>query len=371
MRTTGARLLQVLILTLCVTAIHAEDVTPSDRVTTRLNVREHPTTDSAIVGKIVPGETATLIDSTTRWYQVRLDDGTPGYVSKAWSVVLATAAEAENSIRIGGWNIKKLGHGTAKDYGLIRSIIEANFDVMGVIEVMQKGGMHPGYDALMNTLGPGWAGQVTVSPRPKTNSGSAEFYAVIYRSPQVRLCDGWLGLRYVADNDSAPGSVGPDHFVREPAYTCLVVVGQGGEVRTDFVLGVYHAVWGEGDEDDIRAEVGHIDTVFDAMAAADPGERDLLIVGDFNLTSSPLQASTQAADRTDGTGSTLNSVGERTRNLYDHLLVKDATASQELMGNAQVLDVSDQAADPRTFYRKVSDHLPVVVRWNLAGGDDD
>lgn len=227
------------------------------------------------------------------------------------------------------------------------------------------------YDTLMSTLGPNWQGQVTVSPRPKTGSGSAEFYAVIYRSPQVQLCEGWSGLRYFTDNDGTPGSAGPGRFDREPAYTCLMVTDQGGDINTDFMLGVYHAVWGDGDEDEIRGEVEHIDVVFDTMAAANPNERDLLIVGDFNLTSSPLQASTQAEDRTEGTGSTLNSEGERTENLYDHLLVRDEAASQELMGNARVLEVSDRAADPRSFYRTVSDHLPVVARWNLAGGDDD
>lgn len=371
MRSTAWCLLRVLIVALCVTAVHAEDVTPSDRVTTRLNVREEPSTDSAIIGKLAPGETASLIDSAARWYHVRLDDGTPGYVSKAWSEVMATAAEAETSIRIGGWNLKKLGHGSTKNFGLIRLIIEEHFDVLGVVEVMQKSGAHPGYDALMSTLGPGWAGQVTNSPRPNTSSSNAEFYAVIYRTPQVRLCQGWTGLRYYPDNDGAPGSTGANTFSREPAFTCIAIIGQNGNVRSDFLLGVYHAVWGDGDEDEIRAEVGHIDAVFDTMALARPGERDVLIVGDFNLTSSPLQATTQAADRTEGAGSTLNSMGERTANLYDHLLVQDETASSELIGNARVLEVSDQAMEPRAFYREVSDHLPVVARWSLASGDDD
>lgn len=371
MRPTAWRYLRMVIMALYVMTAHAEDITPSERVTTRLNVREEPSTDSTIVGNLAPGETAILIDSAVRWYQVRLDDGTLGYVSKAWSVVVVTAPEAESSIRIGVWNLKKLGHGSTKDYALIRTIIDDHFDVVGVVEVMQKDGGHPGYDTLMSTLGPNWQGQVTVSPRPKTGSGGAEFYAVIYRSPQVQLCEGWSGLRYFTDNDGAPGSAGPDRFVREPAYTCLMVTDQGGDINTDFILGVYHAVWGDGDEDEIRGEVEHIDVVFDTMAAANPDERDLLIVGDFNLTSSPLQASTRAEDRTEGTGSTLNSEGERTENLYDHLLVRDEAASQELMGNARVLEVSDRAADPRSFYRTVSDHLPVVARWNLAGGDDD
>lgn len=222
-----------------------------------------------------------------------------------------------------------------------------------------------------STLGSEWAGQVTRSPRPKTNSGSAKFYAVIYRTSRIRLCEGWTGLRYVADNDGAPGSSGPDHFAREPAYTCLAVTDPLWRVQTDFMLGVYHAVWGDGDEDVIREEVEHIDAVFDAMAATDRRDLDRLMVGDFNPTSSPLDASTLAKDKTEGTGSTLNSEGERTANLYDHLLVHDDAASKELEGNAQVLDVIDQTVSPRIFYRTVSDYLPIAARWDRSGGDDD
>lgn len=84
----------VLLVALCATAAHAEDITPLEHVTTRLNVRAQPSTDSAIVGKLAPDETAPLVNSTARWYRIRLDDGTHGYVSKAWSEVVATAAEA-------------------------------------------------------------------------------------------------------------------------------------------------------------------------------------------------------------------------------------------------------------------------------------
>lgn len=95
MRPTAWRYLRMVIMALYVMTAHAEDITPSERVTTRLNVREEPSTDSTIVGNLAPGETAILIDSAVRWYQVRLEDGSLGYVSKAWSVVVGTAPEAD------------------------------------------------------------------------------------------------------------------------------------------------------------------------------------------------------------------------------------------------------------------------------------
>jgi hypothetical protein len=72
-------------------------------------------------------------------------------------------------------HIKKLGHGSNKDYEKVANIIEGNFDILTVIEVMQKGGDHPGYDDLMQALGAEWAGTITDSPRPNTNAGDADF----------------------------------------------------------------------------------------------------------------------------------------------------------------------------------------------------
>jgi endonuclease/exonuclease/phosphatase family metal-dependent hydrolase len=117
--------------------------------------------------------------------------------------------------------------------------------------------------------------------------------------------------------------------------------------------------------------VSNLNGVFAAMAAARPEEKDLLIVGDFNLLPAILQDTVSAADRTEGTGSTLNSQGGRTANLYDHLLVHDEMVTSELEGNAVVLDRIGLAATPELFYQTVSDHLPIVVRLRSAGPDDD
>jgi hypothetical protein len=104
-------------------------------------------------------------------------------------------------LRVGSWNIEKLGHGDAKNFELVTQIIEENFDILAIVEVMQKQHGHPGYDTLMNTLGDGWTGLVTDSPRPNTGAGHAEFYAVIWRVGLAETCPGWnQGLTYYQDN---------------------------------------------------------------------------------------------------------------------------------------------------------------------------
>ena len=125
-------------------------------------------------------------------------------------------AKAEVTIRLGAWNIKKLGHGSSKDYELVAQVIEENFDVLAIVEVMQKGGGHPGYDDLMDALGEEWDGFVTGAPRPNTSAGYAEFYAVIWQEDVARPCDGWDGLRYHEDGDGSDDSGEGDEADPQP-----------------------------------------------------------------------------------------------------------------------------------------------------------
>jgi len=88
------------------------------------------------VGALVSGESAAYVGAVPYWYEVRLDDDTQGFVSKGWARVVPDPAEAPELLRLGGWNIKKLGHGSRKDYPAVARVIEDNFDIVAVVEVM-------------------------------------------------------------------------------------------------------------------------------------------------------------------------------------------------------------------------------------------
>jgi len=274
-------------------------------------------------------------------------------------------AEPERRVRLCAWNVKKLGHGSRKDHPLVAAILEDHCDLAVVVEVMQRGGGHPGWDALLDALGDGWTGVVTDTPRPNTNAGHAEYYGVAWRPSGVDVCDGWEGLRHFPDHDGGPNGTGPDLFSREPAYGCFVAG------RFDFLLGAYHATWSGGSTTEIAGEVENLGEVFRTMEASRPGERDLVIAGDFNLRPDDLADAVPYWDRTTGTGSTLNSSGERTENLYDHFLVEDKDRTVEMPEDGVVLDVVDRAESPRAFYRTVSDHLPIAVDLLAHLPDDD
>lgn len=307
-RHTVYALMWAFIILLVSPNVGADLIAPSDRVVTRLNVREGPDTATQIVGKLRPSEFAVLQGAVPFWHEVRLSDGASGFVSKAWSEVVP-------DVRLGTWNIEKLGHESSKDYALVAEIIDETFDILTVIEVMQKGGTHPGYDALLAALGRNWNGLVTDTPRPNTGAGHAEYYAVIFREGAAQPCEDETELVYFDDNDGGPGGHGPDRFSREPAYTCLQVLAPSGEPTWDFILAAYHATWSDGDEDLISAEVDVLDDVLTAMSALRAHERDLLIAGDFNLVPDELDGLVQATDATTGSGSTLDTDGERTTNL--------------------------------------------------------
>jgi hypothetical protein len=365
-----ARGLVLVLLALFSLAAWADRVVPSNRVETRLNVRAEPSSTSAVVGSLEPGDSARFDRSVPHWYAIILDDGTPGYVSKAWSQVIPEPVAAADSIRLGGWNIKKLGHGDAKNFALVVQIIELNFDIVAVVEVMQRSGGRPGYDTLLQRLGAGWAGMVTARPRPNTSSGNSEFYAILYRTQRVRACDGWTALRYIADNDGSAAGSGADVFAREPAFGCFAALLPNGTTGFDFMLAAYHARWDGGNTTPVKNEVRNIPKVFEAMRQARTGERDHIIVGDFNLVRTHMEDALGQPVLTVGTGSTLNSSGGRTTNLYDHLLISDQTATKELESSPEILDVRDVATSPAVFFRTVSDHLPIRARFR-SGPDDD
>lgn len=87
-------------------AQNVERVLPSDRVTTFVKVRSQPSSDSSVTGQLEIGASAELIRSVPLWYEVRLPDGTTGFVSKAWTTVShALQPRQEDELRIHYLNI--------------------------------------------------------------------------------------------------------------------------------------------------------------------------------------------------------------------------------------------------------------------------
>jgi hypothetical protein len=279
----------------------------------------------------------------------------------------ASAAAAPETLRLGSWNVRKLGFEPDKDLEAVARVIEAHFDLVAVIELMWTEGGPP-LPQLLDALGPAWSGHVTSSARPNLPSPHAEYYAVLYRPERVAPCAELGTLHFIDDADGSAESGSAGLFLREPAFGCYrtsLVLG-----ARDFLLGVYHARWGDGVADEIASEVQHIDQAFAAFARRLPHERELFMVGDFNLTPAALAPLTRADDRTQGRGSTLDAAGGISTHLYDHLLAFGTPADAALPADAVVLDVRAEANGSAEFRARVSDHLPIMVELPAAPDDD-
>ncbi|QNP45638.1 SH3 domain-containing protein [Sphingomonas sediminicola] len=72
--------------------LRASSCCPSDRVSRNVVIRSAPSRASPAVGALTRGESLKVIRETARWRQVRMSDGSTGYVSKAWTIVVGGPA---------------------------------------------------------------------------------------------------------------------------------------------------------------------------------------------------------------------------------------------------------------------------------------
>lgn len=69
-------------------AVAADCVRPSSEVVNEIIIRAGPTTSSAPLGTLKPGQTLPFVGSVPSWYETALEDGRAAFVSKRWSDVV-------------------------------------------------------------------------------------------------------------------------------------------------------------------------------------------------------------------------------------------------------------------------------------------
>lgn len=75
----------------------ADRVVPVEAVTTGVNLRAAPATDSAVLRVLRPGEHVTYLRSVLHWREVLLADGRSGFVSKRWTLVVPHPLPLDNA----------------------------------------------------------------------------------------------------------------------------------------------------------------------------------------------------------------------------------------------------------------------------------
>ncbi|NQT77517.1 MAG: endonuclease/exonuclease/phosphatase family protein [Bacteroidetes bacterium] len=109
-------------------------VSPNNRVHTRLNVRDMPSSAGQIIGSLAPGEAAPLItDTVSHYYQILFEGSDQAYVHKGYSELVG---HVKDSLVIGSWNIKFFGSSNSgkRDIKAIADIVQF-MDVMAIQEL--------------------------------------------------------------------------------------------------------------------------------------------------------------------------------------------------------------------------------------------
>lgn len=269
--------------------------------------------------------------------------------------------------RVCSWNMRRLGNQfdqRPKDLKTAAKIIKDNCDLIAVEEDMATGTpsamTNTGYADLLTALGSRyWGGLVTSTPAPMPQTSNSEHYAFYFRKSAVSVCENWgTEAKRLPDPE--------DIYLREPAFGCFKFKSS----TTELVLAGYHAIFGQpadrkrevGFLDDDNDQDGTKDDLFNLMKASRPEgtNPDVVLVGDFNLNPNELrEVLPRYTDFTNGNGSTLNDQ-DVVANQYDHVVVMpDARMITAGTKPAEVLDVRSQHAEGISFYRSVSDHLPI------------
>ncbi len=262
-----------------------------------------------------------------------------------------------STIRIAAFNIQIFGEAKRQKEEVMEVLVDIarGFDLMLVQEIRDaEGETAPYYLKRINEIDGPRYGYVLSERLGRTTSKEA--YAYFYNTETVDLIEGSAHVY----NDTG------DAFEREPFIASF---RSGG---FDFTLVGIHTK-----PDDAYAEIGNLTAVVYSVRAEDPGEGDIIVLGDLNADgsyfdeedpSNPLRASgffwviTNEMDTMTKTDWT-----------YDRIVLLNFTYGHEYVGgSAQVFyfdeefDIGDEA-----LVWGVSDHYPVFAEFRIDLPDDD
>ena len=196
----------------------------------------------------------------------------------------AIPQSADNQIRLGSFNIEKLGKENTYQARNAAEILK-NYDIVAIQEVMNMGAtrLHPigtkGIEALkqiVSCLGEGW--DYVVSPDPNgTASANAskafntfEYYAFIYRKSKIELIQNSAHLWNESENPIPSLNNQERQFDREP----FIASFKARNGKLDFTLITIHAA--QPSAKWRKDEIKRLQIVYDTVQASDPNQNDVV-----------------------------------------------------------------------------------------------
>lgn len=248
------------------------------------------------------------------------------------------------------FNAYKLGE-VKKDYKKTAKLL-SSFDIVGIVEVINKDGVSKLVDELNKIDKNKW--KFHISPYGVGSKNFKEYFAYIYRKDKVKF----LKSRGFYKNMRSP-------LIREP-YGADFKIG-----NFDFTFVLVHNIYGQNIRQR-KAENSQMMDVYDYFQNLDEYENDIIIGGDFNLYSldSSFKKLRQHKDKMDFALSPdiKTTIGYKgLANSYDNFIYSKIF-TREFTGRYGAIDFA--SANPSYFRNIISDHLPVFMIVNTLSDDD-
>ena len=277
-------------------------------------------------------------------------------------------AQAWN-LRLATWNIRRFGEGKRlpESIEMIAAIIGA-FDLVAIVELCEDiGDLH----RVLEVLGPRW--QAVFSDYLRDVAGNRERIGFVFDTERVSF----TGLASTAEGERR--LVGGRYIEAVPWWRPPFMASFASG-KFDFMLLAAHVRWGGR----IAARYAELDALADWVArrSKEPyfGDKDVIVVGDFNVNTLPDPERASALMRRGfqlpaALAHVSTSLGKQKR--YDEIMFRDL-AGAELTECAGALDFhcgDHQALFPgrrmsaASFTFQVSDHLPLWAELNTRRGD--
>lgn len=251
---------------------------------------------------------------------------------------------------VSSFNALRLGK-NKKNYELTAKIL-SNFDLVGLIEVMDEEGVEKLVEKLQKTTKTKW--DYHISPYPVGKTRYKEYFGYVWRKDRVKF----LKPRgYYPDKEKI--------FSRQPYGADFKID------KVDFTMVLVHSIFGKS-EKERRREAFKMDRVYDYFQNLDKKENDIIIAGDFNLSAFD-EAFGNLLGHRDNIGYVLDpniktTLGhKKLASSYDNMFISKKY-TKEFKGRSGALDFSKQNFE--AMRKAVSDHLPIFIVLDSEMDDD-
>lgn len=265
-------------------------------------------------------------------------------------------SSGESKIKIGAFNIQIFGENkmSKNDIMEVLAKIAREYDVILVEELRDtEGKVTPFYLEKINESF-GCQKFAFVQSARLGRSSSKESYAYFYNQTKVKEINDYVY------NDAN------DKFEREPYIATFK------SKNFDFTLVGIHTK-----PDNAKQEIADLNTVVSETLAANPDEKDIIVMGDFNADGSYFNENDNTnpfkASKYSWVISNDMDTMVKTNWTYDRIVMTNSTLNHEYIPHSASVFYYDQkyGITDKNFVADVSDHYPVYAEFRTDLNDDD